>query len=130
MSDLAGNWSVEAFLRISCRTTNEHTQIAFYIIFIISLFLNFSLSMQLLVSPLLMTNLACEMLFVIHQRLHAQNVNEVKSRRVLHDIVNGFVDPSFLRELFTPQPLCTATAAKEIFQKLAHMSIMKLNEAR
>lgn len=86
--------------------------------------------MRLLVSPLLMTNLACEMLFVIHQRLHAQNVTAAKSQRVLHDIVSGFLDPTFMEELFTPQPLCSCTAAKDLFRKLAHMSIMKLNDAR
>lgn len=80
--------------------------------------------------PLLMTNLVAEMVFVLHQRLLAQNVAQAKSRRVLHDIVHAFTDETFLQEMFIPQRLCTTYTAKTIFRQLAHISVMKLNESR
>ena len=38
-------------------------------------------------------------------------------------------DPKCIRELFRPQRILSASAIKMIFTKLAHSSIMKLNEA-
>lgn len=86
--------------------------------------------MSLLATPVLLINLLCEMIFVLHQRLQAQNVNQDKSRRVLHDIMHGFTDEAFLTEAFTPQSLCTVYSAKTLFQQLAHVSVMKLNDSR
>ena len=36
--------------------------------------------------------------------------------------------PMFLDELFKPQEVYTASATKQIFEKLAHSSIMRLNK--
>ena len=36
--------------------------------------------------------------------------------------------PMFLDELFKPQEVYTAAATKQIFEKLAHSSIMRLNK--
>lgn len=36
--------------------------------------------------------------------------------------------PLFLEELFKPQEVYSAAATKQIFEKLAHSSIMRLNK--
>ena len=43
-------------------------------------------------------------------------------------IVNMFCD-GFLDEIFRPQELCSKKALKTIFERLAHTSIMRLNES-
>ena len=50
------------------------------------------------------------------------------SRAVLADVVRAMFDPTFLAELFRPQDVYTSTATRHIFDKLAHTSIMRLNE--
>ena len=43
-------------------------------------------------------------------------------------ILNMFCD-GFLDEIFRPQELCSKKALKTIFERLAHTSIMRLNES-
>jgi hypothetical protein len=38
------------------------------------------------------------------------------------------ISPKFVQELFRSQPMYTMQSAKQIFEKLAHSSIMKLNK--
>ncbi|KAG5192071.1 organic solute transport protein 1-domain-containing protein [Tribonema minus] len=64
---------------------------------------------SLLAMPMLVLNMGCEMLYILNQRLLAQNVPEDKSNRVLADVT---------RTMF----------ATEVFKKLAHSSIMCLND--
>jgi len=59
--------------------------------------------------------------------LNLQLVSSVLA--VLHDVVCAMFDPLFVQDLFKPKPLYERTAARRIFDRLAHASIMKLNES-
>jgi hypothetical protein len=48
---------------------------------------------------------------------------------VINDIVGAMFNSKFVEELFRPQELYPKKAVKHIFEKLAHSSIMRLNEA-
>jgi Organic solute transport protein 1 len=80
-----------------------------------------------LAMPLLILNMGCEMIYVLEQRLRAQEISVQRARRVLLDIVNVMLSPSFVDELFIPQEICSFGEAKGVCEKLAHCSIMKLN---
>lgn len=47
---------------------------------------------------------------------------------VMNDIIANMFSDKFLDEIFKPQELCSKKALKTIFEKLAHTSIMRLNE--
>ena len=86
------------------------------------------------------------MIYILDQRLKAQNVNHSKSSKgvqktyftlfflifsihaVVQDIVGQMFDPKCIRELFRPQKAFTIKSLRVVFGKLAHSSIMKLNE--
>lgn len=81
------------------------------------------------VMPLLMINMGCEMIYILEQRLGAQRVQSEKAIRVLTDVIRTMFSRSFVGELFKPQMMYTAKATRQIFNKLAHSSIMRLNES-
>jgi hypothetical protein len=78
--------------------------------------------------PLVFINLGCEMLYVLDQRLYAQNIQVDKGKKIMSDIVSNMFSVRFLEEIFRPQELCSRKALKIIFERLAHTSIMRLNE--
>ena len=86
--------------------------------------------MSLLVMPLIVVNLGAEMVYILDQRLKAQCIAEDKSRMVLNDVVRTWFDNKFIDELFKPQQLYSLTATRQIFERLAHSSIMRLNQSR
>ncbi len=47
---------------------------------------------------------------------------------VLGDVLRTMFSPKFVEELFRPQEVYTNAATRQIFDKLAHTSIMRLNE--
>ena len=71
--------------------------------------------------------MGCEMMFILEQRLRAQAIAPEKARKVLTDIVSTMFSQRFLDELFRPQEVYTNRAARAIFDRLAHSSIMRLN---
>ncbi|XP_032102856.1 protein OSCP1 isoform X2 [Sapajus apella] len=89
--------------------------------------------------PLLFLNLGGEMLYILDQRLRAQNIpgdkarrdewTEVDRKRVLNDIISTMFNRKFMEELFKPQELYSKKALRTIYERLAHASIMKLNQA-
>ncbi|CAG5135943.1 unnamed protein product [Candidula unifasciata] len=85
--------------------------------------------MSLKTLPLLFINLGGEMIYILDQRLRAQNIAEEKSRKVLHDIIATMFNQRFIDELFKPQPLYSKKAMRTVFDRLAHASIMRLNAA-
>ena len=80
--------------------------------------------------PLVVVNLGAEMVYILDQRLKAQCIAEDKSHVVLNDVVKTWFDNSFIEELFKPQQLYSLTATRQIFERLAHSSIMRLNQSR
>ncbi len=68
------------------------------------------------------------MLYVLRQRLVAQAIEPAKAEQVLNDVIGAMFTASFVEELFKPHPLYSFEATKNVFERLAHCSIMKLNE--
>uniref|UniRef100_A0ABM5ET58 Protein OSCP1 isoform X1 n=1 Tax=Pogona vitticeps TaxID=103695 RepID=A0ABM5ET58_9SAUR len=93
--------------------------------------------MSLRTLPLLVLNLAGEMLYIVDQRLRAQSIPGDKARqdewtdgdrrRVMNDIIGGIFNKKFMDELFKPQELYSRKALRTVFERLVHASIMRLN---
>ncbi|XP_008588884.1 PREDICTED: protein OSCP1 isoform X2 [Galeopterus variegatus] len=79
--------------------------------------------------PLLFLNLGGEMLYILDQRLRAQNIPGDKARKVLNDIISTMFNRKFMEELFKPQELYSKKALRTVYNRLAHASIMRLNQA-
>ena len=78
--------------------------------------------------PFVIINLGGEMVYILEQRLRSQDIKPDRSQKVLQDIIKSMISPQFLTELFRQQPMYTMQSTKQIFEKLAHSSIMKLNK--
>ena len=83
---------------------------------------------SLLCMPLLIINMGGEMLYILEQRLQAQDIAHEKAKKVLGDVTKAMYDPSFIQELFVPQPVYSMRPTRQVFDRLAHSSIMKLNK--
>ncbi|XP_025275679.1 protein OSCP1 isoform X1 [Canis lupus baileyi] len=79
--------------------------------------------------PLLFLNLGGEMLYILDQRLRAQNIPGDKAHKVLNDIISTMFNRKFMEELFKPQELYSKKALRTVYDRLAHASIMRLNQA-
>ena len=79
------------------------------------------------VLPFVILNLGGEMIYILDQRLRSQDIDKDRALKVLSDIVKSMLSESFQVELFRPQAMYSMNSIKQIFQKLAHSSIMKLN---
>ncbi|XP_067141105.1 protein OSCP1 isoform X2 [Centruroides vittatus] len=77
--------------------------------------------------PILVINLGGEMMYILDQRLKAQNIPKDKGDKVVNDIVKTMFDRQFMDEIFKPQQLYSKSALRSLFEKIAHASIMKLN---
>jgi len=78
------------------------------------------------VFPLLYVNLSSEMLYIIEQRLQAQNIDAGKSSKVLNDILSTILNRKFLMDIFEPTTLWQHAAVKSLMEKIVHASIMRL----
>ncbi|ROL45963.1 Protein OSCP1 [Anabarilius grahami] len=79
--------------------------------------------------PLLIINLGGEMIYILDQRLRAQDENDDKTQRVMNDIVGTMFNKAFLEELLRPQDLYSHRALRTVLTRIAHASIMRLNLA-
>lgn len=79
--------------------------------------------------PILIINMGGEMLYILEQRLQAQNIVEEKAHRVLQDVLSTMFGEKFIQELFKPQRMYSSTSTRQIFDRLAHSSIMRLNQS-
>ncbi|CAI9738931.1 Hypothetical predicted protein [Octopus vulgaris] len=85
--------------------------------------------MSLRTLPALILNLGGEMMYILDQRLHAQNVMEDKTQKVLQEIVGTMFSKHFMDELFRLQPVYSKKAMRAVFDRIAHSSVMRLNAA-
>ena len=53
--------------------------------------------------PLLVVNMGAEMIYILQQRLGAQNVKSPKTNRVLQDVIRTMFARPFIHELFRKQ---------------------------
>jgi hypothetical protein len=77
--------------------------------------------------PVIVLNMGAEMIYILEQRLHAQKVPHDKRTKVLVDVVKTMYSRRFVTELFKPQKVYSNGQTRQIFDKLAHSSIMRLN---
>lgn len=84
---------------------------------------------QLMTMPVLIVNMGGEMVYILEQRLQAQKIPDQKGQKVLHDVVRTMYYPRFIEELFKPQEMYSIQSTRQIFDRLAHSSIMRLNES-
>merc|ERR1719271_495838 len=87
------------------------------------------LSGQLMTMPILIVNMGGEMVYILEQRLQAQKIPEAKGQKVINDVVRTMYYPRFIEELFKPQEMYSIQSTRQIFDRLAHSSIMRLNES-
>ncbi|KAJ8334876.1 hypothetical protein SKAU_G00405150 [Synaphobranchus kaupii] len=85
--------------------------------------------MSLRTLPLLFINLGGEMLYILDQRLQAQNIPVDKAKKVMNDIITTMFNRTFMEELLKPQEVYSNKALRAVFERLAHSSIMRLNQA-
>lgn len=85
--------------------------------------------MAMLAMPMVVINMGGEMVYILEQRLSAQNIPREKSNKVLVDVIRTMYSAKFITELFKPQDIYSNTATRAIFDRLAHSSIMRLNES-
>ncbi|KOO53815.1 protein oscp1 [Chrysochromulina tobinii] len=78
--------------------------------------------------PMIIINMGGEMVYILAQRLQAQSVPIDKSKRVLQDVIRTMYNPKFISELFRPQDIYAMSSVRQVFDRLAHSSIMRLNE--
>ncbi|KRX04905.1 hypothetical protein PPERSA_06539 [Pseudocohnilembus persalinus] len=69
-----------------------------------------------------------EMIYIIDQRLKAQNIDQNKQDRVLNDLLKSLFSENFLNQVFQPQKTFSLKFIQQLFEKTVHCSIMKLNE--
>ena len=60
-------------------------------------------------------------------RLSAQKIANDKAKQVLQDLMLALFSDVFIDELFKPQEVYSVNSTKQIFEKIAHSSIMRLN---
>lgn len=82
----------------------------------------------------LMVNLGCEMLYVIDQRLKAQQICEEKSTQVIHDVTVVLLEPKFIDSLIVGSThnnsqLLTVDHCKYMLNDIATSSIMRLDKS-
>ncbi|DAZ97620.1 TPA: hypothetical protein N0F65_002239 [Lagenidium giganteum] len=82
---------------------------------------------SLMTMPMLIINMGAEMIYVLDQRLKAQNIPRDKSSKVLEDIIKTMHNEKFMVELFKPHHMYSNVSTRQIFDRLAHSSIMRLN---
>ncbi|EFO83709.1 hypothetical protein CRE_02882 [Caenorhabditis remanei] len=83
------------------------------------------------VFPALYLNLGVEMMYVLDQRLRVQKErieDREKSDKVVKEIMLGFLAKQTLDEVFKGHGTPTRAGLKMFFEKVAHCSIMRLNE--
>ena len=83
----------------------------------------------LMTMPVLIVNMGGEMVYILAQRLQAQQIPSNKGQKVLCDVVRTMYYPRFIEELFKPQEIYSLQSTRQIFDRLAHSSIMRLNES-
>ena len=84
--------------------------------------------MALSCMPYLVCNMGSEMVYILDQRLRAQAVPPDKATKVINDIAAALFSEDFVTALSVPQPAYSERSLRQIFDRLAHSSIMRLSE--
>ncbi|KAG8346781.1 putative Organic solute transport protein 1 [Trypanosoma vivax] len=77
--------------------------------------------------PFLILNYGAEMIFILYERLVAQQVSQEMAQGALAGVVNHMFNDEFVSELLRPQQLYSFTATKELFTSLSQASVIRLS---
>jgi Organic solute transport protein 1 len=86
--------------------------------------------MALLAMPIIVTNMGCDMLFIIRQRLHAQETPLIRRFAVLRDISLKLLSNETIEPFFQPRQPPAVEELYSIFSHLARCSVMRLSALR
>lgn len=70
------------------------------------------------------------MLFIIDQRLRAQDSSQERSATVLLDLAEGLLQPDLMEAHFAAQPRPDISYIYDIFLRLTHSTVMRLSTTR
>ncbi|XP_045476928.1 protein OSCP1 isoform X1 [Harmonia axyridis] len=79
------------------------------------------------VTPFLVLNLGSEMVYVVAQRLQAQNVSGDKMMRVLDEIIGTLVSRELITDIMKPQATYSHMSIKEMISVITQCSAMRLD---
>ncbi|KAL7024581.1 hypothetical protein ACKWTF_013113 [Chironomus riparius] len=81
------------------------------------------------VNSWLLVNLGCEMLYIIDQRLIAQNIEKEKSSKVMRDVTNALLSPTFFTYISTTfsDEIMSLAQARILLTDIACCSLMRLD---
>ncbi|KAF4696773.1 Kinesin member [Perkinsus olseni] len=82
---------------------------------------------HLLTMPMVVINMGGEMMYILNQRLVAQSIPSAKKRKVLSDVIRAMFEKSFMKEMLVPQEMYSMRSLRQLFERLVHSSIMRLN---
>jgi hypothetical protein len=78
--------------------------------------------------PLCVLNLGGEMMYILHQRLSAQDVDALEVARVLRMMIETLTHADFLDQLGKPQEVYGWVPMIAVFERLCTASSISLNE--
>ncbi|KAJ3645432.1 hypothetical protein Zmor_023090 [Zophobas morio] len=79
------------------------------------------------VTPFVVLNLGSEMVFVVAQRLQAQNVPLDRTNLVLDEIISVLISKQLMTELMKPQATYSHEAVRDIIEDVTQSSMMRLD---
>lgn len=89
-----------------------------------------------LTSSFLYINLGSHMMFILKNRLQAQNISPDKSTyifysalKIINELISAIFKENFIKTMMIPQEPMSIITFKDLFRKLAHSSIMKLDNS-
>ena len=81
-----------------------------------------------MVNPLIVLNMGSEMVYILEQRLKAQQIAADKACRVLVDTVSALLELEMVESTFSAQPTFSSSSVRALFHRITHCSIMRLND--
>ena len=81
----------------------------------------------LMALPIVIFNLGGEMIYILCSRLKAQKIPEDRCRVVIHDMVRNLFEKKMMDEIKKHKQVSKHQEVRQMFEKLAHSSIMRLN---
>jgi hypothetical protein len=82
------------------------------------------------VNPFLLLNMGCEAVYVVDQRLLAQNISKEKGAQVLNATVNYLLGYDRLQEMFRPKDTLLLSEVRSVMEGMVNCSIMKITGPR
>lgn len=86
-------------------------------------------NVHLMANPLIMLNMSAEMMFILDQRLWAQNITPEKASKVASDLISYAFSKAILDHAMEQKPIHSLEEIKKIYEKIVDCSIMHLNES-